>query len=94
MPHFFTDLRSKGAMARDEEGAEFAHLEDALTEANSARDLVRQFMDTRAPLGETCVEVRDGQGRLVAALTAAKVLEIRSTPRSSKTAPSLRPGHR
>ena len=76
MPRYFIDLRNKGGMARDEEGAEFSHLEDALTEAkDSARDLVRQFMDSRTPLGETCVEVRDGKGQVVAVLTVAEVLE-------------------
>ncbi len=50
MPRYFIDLRNKGGMARDEEGSDFAHLEDALTEAkDSARDLVRQFMDTAPP---------------------------------------------
>jgi len=65
MPQYFIDFRDKGGMARDEEGTEFVHLEDVLTEAkDSARDLVRQFMDTRTPLGETCVEVRDTKGRV------------------------------
>lgn len=96
MPRFFIDLRNEGGMARDEEGAEFVHLEDALTEAkDSARDLVRQFIETRTPLGETCVEVRDGQGRVVAALTVAKVLEHPVHPAFKQNcAESPRTGHR
>jgi hypothetical protein len=96
MPRYFIDLRNKGGMARDEEGAEFAHLEDALTEAkDSARDLVRQFMDTRTPLGETCVEVRDTDGHVVAVLTVAEVLEHPIHPAFKNTcADSPLPGHR
>ncbi len=96
MPRYFIDLRNKDGMARDEEGAEFVHLEDALTEAkDSARDLVRQFMDPRTPLGETCVEVRDGQGRVVAVLTVAEVLEHPVHPTFKNTcAETPRPGHR
>jgi hypothetical protein len=96
MPRYFIDLRNKGGMARDEEGAEFVHLEDALTEAkDSARDLVRQFMDTRTPLGETCVEVRDTDGQVVAVLTVAEVLEHPVHPAFKNTcAESPRPGHR
>jgi hypothetical protein len=96
MTRYFIDLRNKGDMARDEEGAEFANLEDALTEAkDSARDLVRQYMDARTPLGETCVEVRDGQGRVVAVLTVAEVLEHPVHPAFKNTcAERPRPGHR
>jgi hypothetical protein len=96
MPRYFIDLRNKGGMARDEEGAEFLHLEDALTEAkDSARDLVRQFMDDRTPLGETCVEVRDTDGHVVAVLTVAEVLEHPVHPAFKNTcAESPRPGHR
>jgi hypothetical protein len=96
MPHFFIDLRYKGGTAFDEEGAEFAHLEDALTEAkNSARDLVRQFMDDRTPLSETCIEVRDTDGHVVAVLTVAEVLEHPIHPAFKNTcAEAPRPGHR
>ena len=96
MPRYFIDLRNNGGMARDEEGTEFGHLEDALTEAkDSARDLVRQFMDTRTPLGETCVEVRDAHGQIVAVLTVAEVLEHPHHPAfKNACADSPRPGHR
>ncbi len=96
MPRYFIDLRNKGGMARDEEGTEFVYLEDALTEAkDSARDLVRQFIDTRTPLGETCVEVRDTQGQVVAVLTVAEVLEHPVHPAFKNTcAEPPRPGHR
>jgi hypothetical protein len=96
MPHYFIDLRDERGMIRDEEGSDFASLEDALTEAkDSARDIVRQFMDRRIALGATCVEVRDAKGRVVAVLTVAEVLEHPVHPafkNSCSDKPS--PGHR
>lgn len=75
MARYFIDLRDAKGMICDEEGAEFVHIEEALEEAKaSARDLVKQFVDNRVPLDETCVEVRDDNGRLVASLTVAEVL--------------------
>jgi hypothetical protein len=96
MPHYFIDLRDQGLMTRDEEGSDFPTLEDALTEAkNSARDMVRQFMDRRTPLGETCVEVRDIEGRVVAVLTVAEVLEHPIHPAfKNSCSEQPRPGHR
>ncbi len=96
MPRYFIDVRNKGGMSRDEEGIEFVGLEEALTEAkDSARDLVRQYMDARTPLGETCVEVRDVQGRVVAVLTVAEVLEHPVHPAfKQRCSDSPRPGHR
>ncbi len=96
MPRYYIDLRNPGGMTRDEEGADFSHLEDALTEAkDSARDLVRQYMEARTPLGETCVEVRDTQGRVVAVLTVAEVLEHPLHPAfKNSCGERARPGHR
>lgn len=75
MPRYFIDFRDQGGITRDEEGSDFRNLEDALTEAkDSARDLVRQFIDRRTPLNDTCIEVRDGDGRVVAVLTVAEIL--------------------
>ena len=76
MPRFFIDLRDGSGLVRDEEGAIYSHIEDALDEAKaSARDLAKQYVDDRMSLGSTCVEVRDVQGRTVATLTVAEVLE-------------------
>lgn len=96
MPRYFIDLRDQGGMARDEEGSDFPNLEAALTEAkDSARDLVRQFMDRRTPLGETCVEVRDTEGRVVAVLTVAEVLEHPVHPAfKNSCSEEPNPGHR
>lgn len=76
MPRFFIDLRDRNGLVKDEEGAIYSHVEDALDEAKaSARDLARQYLQDRVPMGNTCVEVRDAQGRTVAALTVAELLE-------------------
>jgi hypothetical protein len=76
MPRYFIDLRDRAGLVRDEEGSIYSHIEDALDEAKaSARDLVQQYMDNRIPLGTSCVEVRDVQGRTVATVTVAEVLE-------------------
>ena len=76
MARYFIDLRDAAGTVRDEEGAEYADLEEALDEAKaSARDMVQQYMDHRLSLTATCVEVRDAQGRTLASLTVAEVLE-------------------
>jgi hypothetical protein len=76
MAHYFIDLRDRSGRICDEEGYEFPSLEEALSEAKaSARDLVKQYLDNATPLGETCVEVRDTKGRIVAVLTVAEVLD-------------------
>jgi hypothetical protein len=76
MPRFFIDLRDASGLVCDEEGADYAHLEEALTEAKaSARDMVQQYVEARASLNSTCVEVRDEHGRTMATLTVAEVLE-------------------
>jgi hypothetical protein len=78
---FFIDLRDQTGLVRDEEGADFSSLEDALDEAKaSARDMVQQYMQDRVTLNHTCVEVRDAQGRTVASLTVAEVLQHPSHP--------------
>ncbi len=75
MARYFIDLRDPKGMICDDEGTDFDHVEDAFEEAiASARDLVKQFVDNRVPLDESCVEIRDVDGRTVATLTVAEVL--------------------
>lgn len=46
MTQYFIDLRDVRGIVRDEEGAEFSSLEEALDEAKaSARDLIKQYLD-------------------------------------------------
>lgn len=75
MARYYIDLRDAKGTLIDDEGADFDHVEDALDEAKaSARDLVKQYVDDLVSLDETCVEVRDVDGRTVAVLTVAEVL--------------------
>ena len=96
MPRFFIDLRNETGLVRDEEGAVYDHIEDALDEAKaSARDMVRQYMDAKTPLGASCVEVRDVKGRTVATLTVAEVLEHPIHPAFKNECSAVaKPGHR
>jgi hypothetical protein len=96
MPRFFIDLRDSNGLVRDEEGAIYRHVEDALDEAKaSARDMAQQYIQHGIPMGSTCVEVRDVQGRTVAALTVAELLEHPVHPAfKSDCTDEASPGHR
>jgi hypothetical protein len=96
MTRYFIDLRDKAGMVSDEEGADFPSLEAALNEAKaSARDLVKQYLDNRTPLEESCVEVRDTDGQVVAALTVAEVLDHPANPAfKDQCGDQAMPGHR
>jgi hypothetical protein len=96
MPRFFIDLRDGERLVKDEEGAIYGHIEDALDEAKaSARDLVKQYLEDRISLTSTCVEVRDVQGRTVATLTVAEVLDHPEHPAFKNACAEVpRPGHR
>ena len=95
MPRYFIDLRDKRGLVKDEEGARYEYLEDALDEAKaSARDLARQYMDDLISLSAACVEVRDVQGRTVATLTVAEVLEHPVHPQFKNDCADIpKPGH-
>jgi hypothetical protein len=76
MAHYFIGLRDVNGMVRDEDGAEFAHLEEAQNKAKeSARDVIRHYVDNRVPSTATCIEVRNDRCRIVATLTVAEVIE-------------------
>lgn len=96
MPRFFIDLRDRNGLVKDEEGAIYEHIEDALDEAKaSARDLAQQYLQDRISMGSTCVEIRDVHGRTVAALTVAEVLEHPVHPAfKNGCADTASPGHR
>ena len=82
-------------MIPDHEGAEFDHVEDALEEAKaSARDLVKQYVDNFVSLDETCIEIRDVDGRTVATLTVAEVLAHPVHPAfKNRCSDAAKPGH-
>lgn len=96
MPRYFIDLKDPSGTARDESGADYPHLEDALDEAKaSARDLVKQYMDDRRSINDTCVEIRDTDGRVVASLTVAEVLVNPVHPAfKNNCSDTPSPGHR
>ena len=96
MTHYFIDLRDAGGMIRDEEGADFASLEDALDEAKaSARDLVKQYLANHAPLNDSCVEIRNGQGQVMAVLTVEEILDHPVHPAfKNNCGDEAAPGHR
>ncbi len=96
MPRFFIDIRDRTGFVKDEEGAIYPHIEDALDEAKaSARDLVQQYVDSRTPLESSCVEIRDVQGRTVATLTVAEILDHPVHPAfKNRCSDDARPGHR
>lgn len=53
MTQYFLDLRDARGIVRDEEGAEFSTLEEALDEAKaSAKDLIKQYLDNGVALDE------------------------------------------
>lgn len=95
MPRYFIDLRDGNGTIRDDEGADFPHLEDALSEAKaSARDLVQQYVQSRRSLFATCVEVRDEKGRTIATLTVAEVLDHPVHPAFKEQCSDIpQPGH-
>lgn len=95
MTRYYIDLRDAKGMVCDYEGADFDHVEDALEETKaSARDLVKQFIDNRLPLDESCVEIRNVDGRTVASLTVAEVLAHPIHPAfKSHCTDAPKPGH-
>lgn len=96
MARYFIDVRDSQGMVRDEEGALFSDIEEALEEAKaSARDLVKQYLDNKIPLTETCIEVRDTESRTVATLTVAEVLSHPVHPEFKEECGDVpQPGHR
>lgn len=96
MTQYFIDLRDVRGIVRDEEGAEFSSLEEALDEAKaSARDLIKQYLDNGVALDETCVEIRDQQSRVMAVLTIAEILQHPVHPAfKNSCSDKPAPGHR
>jgi hypothetical protein len=96
MARYYIDLRDQGGVIRDEEGAEYAHMEDALDEAKaSAQDVVRHHLDNQLSLNDTCVEIRDESGQTVATLTVAEMMAHPVHPNFQRGCTEIpRTGHR
>jgi hypothetical protein len=55
MTRYYIDLRDANGILIDDEGADLAHMEDALEEGkSSARDVIKQYVDNLVSLNETC----------------------------------------
>lgn len=65
MPRYYFDICDSGGQLLDEEGTECAHLEVALREAeHSARDLVKQYLDSNRPIATCHIAIRDEWGEV------------------------------
>jgi hypothetical protein len=92
MPRYFFHLIEHGEITPDEEGSTCPDLECAKIEAkNSALDIAQEAVASGRPPDGTCVEIRDGDGRVLAALTVAEVMRHPRAPKFD-TACGLRGG--
>jgi hypothetical protein len=72
---YYFHIYQRGALIPDEEGSECLTLEAAKLEAKaSAADLARQALARGEPADGLCVEIRDEDDRILAALTIREVL--------------------
>ncbi len=75
MALFYFDFRDERGRVPDEEGAQFAHLDDVLAEARaSAHDLANQHAHDHAAVGGARVEVRDAAGNTIVAVQVRDIL--------------------
>jgi hypothetical protein len=86
MPLYFFHIFENGDFVPDEEGRTCSNLNAAKHEASaSARDLAQQALDEGEPPDSACVEIHDAQGRVLAALSVAEVLEHPVRPSFSRS---------
>ncbi len=81
MPHYFFPVYQTGRKFDDPEGtacADFSAAKDYAVE--SARELATQAIDSGMPPSALCVEIVDGAGRTLAALTISEVIEHPAAP--------------
>ena len=65
MPRYYFDICDSRGQVQDEEGTECADLEAALREAEcSARDLVKQYVDSNRPITSCHIAIRDEWGEV------------------------------
>ena len=81
MPNYFFHIYEGGKLVPDDEGTRCPDLEAAKREAaNSAKELARRAQVLGESVDALCVEIHDGQGRVLAALTAREVLSHPNSP--------------
>ena len=75
MPLYYFHIYQRGTLIRDEEGSVCSDLVAARREAkDSAADLARQALARGESVDELCVEIHDGQDRVLGGLTIQEVL--------------------
>jgi hypothetical protein len=76
MSQYFFSIRDPQGIIADEEGSDCRNDADALEEATaSARDLAKQYIDSRTAFAGSSIEVRDAGGVLLASVA---ILEVAS----------------
>lgn len=64
--HLFLHIRERGRFIEDDEGADFATLEDARTEAVlSAREMLADRIISGKPINDVSFEIVNGQNELL-----------------------------
>jgi hypothetical protein len=74
MSQYFFSIRDPHGLIADDEGSECRDVADALDEATaSARDLAKQYIDSRTAFAGSSIEVRDAKGILLASVAISEV---------------------
>ena len=86
MPRFFFHIVEGRDFIPDEEGSVLPDLDAAKAEARaSARDIARQAIAQRRRPSDACVEIQDGDGRVLASLSVGEILEHPRDPAYRET---------
>ena len=94
MPRFFFHIVRGGNEIADHEGNEFSSLEEAKTEAvASAQDVARQDIAENRSLKDTCIEIRDEIGAVLASIDIHEVLDRPKHPQFGTSCPQPRRLH-
>lgn len=81
MSKFFFYIVNSSEVLPDHEGVELADLHRAKIEAiASARDVARQQVAEHRSLKNACIEIRDGQGRILSSVDVHEVLDNPDRP--------------
>jgi len=84
MPRFFFNVRDHYGVVPDKEGCDLHGLSDALDEAkNSARDLAKQYIDSQKCFDQSCIDISDEGGVVVAALYVREIVDHPVFPKFS-----------
>jgi hypothetical protein len=94
MPRYFFHIIRGGKEIADHEGNEFSSLDEAKTEAvASAKDVARQDIAENRSLKNTCIEIRDEAGAVLASVDLHEVLDRPEEPHFGVVCPQPRHLH-